>query len=210
MFGKEKCPKCKTSVKEKYSFCPTCGRDLRNPKKDERDFGLLGKNNVEQFPLVGGGGFGISDKIIEKILNSFMRNMPDVMKNLEKQMEQAGSEVEEIPNGIRISFGVPGKHAARKKAVRKKITEDQIKKMTGKPRVEAKTNVRRFSDKIVYELNALGIEDIDDVFVSKLENGYEVKAIGKKKVYVNSLPINLPLKGYRLDDNGLSVEFGLR
>lgn len=211
MFEKEKCPKCKTKVKEKYSFCPTCGRDLRNPKKDERDFGLLGRNNVEQYPLVGGGGFGISDKIIEKIMNNFMKNMPDVMKHLENQAEQMDSEVEEIPNGLRISFGnLTRRRNPKKKAVRKTITQEQIEKMHGKPRVEAKTSIRRLSDKVVYELKALGIEDINDVFVSKLENGYEVKAIGKNKVYVNSLPVNLPLRGYRLDEEGLSVEFGLQ
>jgi len=207
MFKREKCPKCKTGIKEKYSFCPTCGRDLRNPKKDERDFGLLGKNNVEQLPLVGGGGFGISDKIIEKLLNNLVRSMPEMMKGFEKQFQE--SEVEEIPNGIRIKFGnIP----VRKKKVikRKGITQDQLDKMSGKPRVEAKTEVRRLSDKIVYELRAPGIEDVNDVFVSKLENGYEVKAIGKKKVYVNSLPINLPLKGYSVDDSKLFVEFGLQ
>jgi len=207
MFKREKCPKCNASVKERFSFCPTCGRDLRNPKKDEREFGLLGKNNVEQFPMIGGGGLGISDKIIEKLLNNLMKNMPDMMKNFEKQFEQMNSEVEEIPNGIRIKFG---NKPVKKQPSKKVITQHQINKMVGKPRVEAKTNVRRLSDKIVYEMKAPGIEDVNDVFVSKLENGYEVKAIGKKKVYVNNLPINLPLKGYRVDESGLSVEFNLQ
>ena len=59
-------------------------------------------------------------------------------------------------------------------------------------------------------MKAPGIESVEDVFISKLESGYEVKAIGKKKVYVNSLPVNLPLRGYGIDvSKGLMVEFGL-
>ena len=72
-----------------------------------------------------------------------------------------------------------------------------------------KTNVRRLSDKVVYELKTTGIESVDDVFVSKLESGYEIKAIGNKKVYVNSLPVSLPMKGYSISDAGITVEFAL-
>ncbi len=208
MFKKEKCSKCKEKIKESYSFCPVCGSDLRNPKKDERDFGMLGKNNIEEYPMVGGGGFGISDKIIEKLLNNLMKSMPDLMKGLEKGMNNNGSEVEQLPNGIRIQFGAPKK--GEKQDKKKGITQEQINKMSGKPRAEAKTSVRRLTDRVVYELKAVGIEAVEDVFVSKLENGYEVKAIGKNKVYVNTLPVNLPLKGYRIDDKGLMVEFGLQ
>ena len=207
MFKKEKCSRCKGRIKENYSFCPVCGLDLRNPKKDERDFGMLGRNNLEGYPAVGGGSFGFSDKIIEKILNSFMKNMPDMMKGFEKQFDEMNPEVEQLPNGIRIQFGAPSKQG-KKQAKKKGITQEQLNKMAGKPRVEAKSNVRRLADRVLYELNAVGIDNVEDVFISKLEKGYEVKAIGKNKVYVNTLPVNLPLKGYRIDDKNLIVEFG--
>ena len=57
------------------------------------------------------------------------------------------------------------------------------------PRAEAKTKLRRLSDKVVYEIAAQGIESPDDVLISKLESGYEIKAIGKKKIYVNTIPM---------------------
>ena len=79
--------------------------------------------------------------------------------------------------------------------------------MQGVPRVEAKTEIRRLSDKVIYELKAPGIEKIEDIFVSKVESGYEIKAIGKNKVYVNSLQIDLPLRSYTLHDKGLTIEF---
>ena len=47
----------------------------------------------------------------------------------------------------------------------------------------------------------------DDVFISKLESGYETKVIGGKKVFVNSLPINLPLLRYTIANNKLFLEF---
>ena len=79
--------------------------------------------------------------------------------------------------------------------------------MTNLPRATAKTKVRRLSDKVIYDLDIHGVENIKDIFVSKLESGYEVKAIGKGKVYTNSLPINLPLLQYSFNESGVSLEF---
>ena len=205
MFGEKiKCLRCKSKIKDSYDFCPHCGLDLSNPEKDARDFGALGKNEfMGGAPMTGGlGGLGITDKMINSIFNS-------LMKNLNKQMGDFDPEVQNLPNGIRINFGAPIQKQQPKKAARKGVTEDQVRRMSGLPRVEAKTQIRRLSDKVVYELKALGVESVEDIFVSKLENGYEVKAIGKKKVYVNSLPIELPLKGYSVSKNGLNIEFGL-
>ena len=204
MFKVKRCKKCEEKIKDSFDFCPYCGLDLRNPEKELEDYGMLGKNNhLKGYPLVGGlGGLGITDKMINSIFNS-------LMKNLEKQMQNIDPEVESSSNGIRIKFG---NHLPKKaKSVKNKtITQEQIQRMSKLPRIEAKADVRRFSDKIVYELKAPGIYSVDDVFVSKLESGYEVKAIGKKKVYVNSIPVNLPLKGYSINEKGLNVEFGLQ
>ena len=209
MFNSKKCKKCEGKIKDNYDFCPYCGLDLRNPEKDIKDFGILGKgNNVTGFPLVGGGGFGVTDRIIERILRNFANSVPELMKNLDKKMENMDTEVQSFPNGIQIRFGntIKNKKMHQQK---KTINQEQINRMSKLPRSEAKAEVRRFSDKIVYEIKAPGIETVDDVFVSKLETGYEVKAIGKKKVYVNSIPVNLPLRGYTIDNEGLKVEFGL-
>ena len=62
-------------------------------------------------------------------------------------------------------------------------------------------------DKVVYELNTPGVQSVEDIFISKLESGYEVKALGSKKVYVNSIPVNLPISKYSILDNKLFVEF---
>ena len=206
MFKGKKCKRCESKIKDSFDFCPYCGLNIQDPEKEMEDFGMLGKNNeIKGYPMVGGfGGLGITDKMINSIFKS-------LMSNLEKQMHDSGSEVQNFPNGIRIKFGgLNEKQPGRKrKQTKKTITEDQIQRMSGLPRVEAKADVRRLSDKVVYEIKAPGVDSVDDVFVSKLETGYEVKAIGKKKVYVNSIPVNLPLKGYKIGDKGLTVEFAL-
>lgn len=202
MFKKLKCVRCSNGIKDSFDYCPHCGLDLRNPEKDMRDFGMLGKNELAGTPLMGGGSMGFTDKLVNSVFNS-------LMKNLEKQMRDLDSQdVQATPNGIKIQFGVPQQRPVKKKNV-KVITQEQIKRMTGLPRVEAKTNVRRLSNKVVYEMKAPGIGSVEDVFVSKLATGYEIKAIGNKKVYVNSLPVELPLKSYAVNEKGLVIEFGL-
>jgi len=210
MFKKKPtCLRCKSKVSDSFDFCPYCSLDLRDPEKDMKDFGLLGKNEVVGHPLVGGfGGLGITDKMINSLFKTLVKTLDKQMNEM-KEGKDLDTEVESFPNGVRISFGAPRKKTSRK-ASKKGLTKDQLDRMSGLPRVEAKTNVRRLSDKVVYELKAPGVESVEDIFVSKLESGYEVKAIGRKKVYVNSLPINLPLKGFTVTDKGLTVEFGLQ
>ncbi len=209
MFGRKNCPHCDKNVKESFDFCPKCGKSLRTPEQEMDDFGLLGKSDeVAGAPGIGGGGFSITDKFVNSIFNS-------LMKSLEKQMRQSGSdaEIQNFPSGVTIRVGMPGAKTAKESRERKqsriqKITQEQINRMTGLPRVEAPSSMKRLGDKIVYELKAAGINSLDDVFVSKLAEGYEIKAIGLKKVYVNSLPVELPLQGYTLHDKGLTLEFG--
>jgi hypothetical protein len=210
MFGrKNTCRRCKSKVSDSFDFCPYCGVDLRNPEKDMEEYGLLGKRNeLGGYPLVGGlGGLGISDRMLNSLFKSLVKTLDKQMKDI-SEVKDMDTRVENLPNGVRISIGSP--KDVQKKSVKKGITREQISRMSNLPRVEAKTNIRRLGDRVVYELKAPGIGSVEDVFVSKLERGYELKAIGKKKVYVNSLPVNLPLRGYKVDDKGLNVEFRLQ
>src|SRR3990172_3572410 len=144
-------------------------------------------------------------------MNSMIKALDKQMKEGAEPIFEGNADIEHSPNGIKIKIGIPqGKQNRQQKpkhSIKKQITEAQLEKMSNLPRAPAKTSVRRLSDKVVYELSAPGISSTDDVFVSKLENGYEIKAIGGKKVYVNSLPVNLQLKGLVISDNKLLVEF---
>ena len=218
-----KCGKCNSRISEKFNFCPFCGGSMLDEEEEMEEFGMLGKNDFtgrntkNNSPIQGElGSLGITDKLIGSIMNSMMRNLDKQFKNMqnagpEDMASMEGAHIEQIPNGIKIRIGMPHQvspQGQRQKQIPKKqITEAQLERMSKLPRAEAKTKIRRLSDKVVYELETRGIESPEDIFISKLESGYEIKAIGKNKVYVNSIPISLPLKGFSFDDKKLSVEF---
>ena len=200
---KEKCESCGSVVTNKFSFCPYCGESLVDEEKYAKDYGLLGKG--EELNGLEGvqGGFGIADKLIGSLVNS-------LMKNLDKQFRQMGDgdkgSFERLPNGIRVKIG-PSVRKQQKNFFQRQISEKQLEKMNSLPREKAQSKVKRLNDSIIYELDTPGIESPHDVFVSKLESGYEIKAIGGDKVYVNSLPVNLPIKSLSLNNDKLFVEF---
>jgi hypothetical protein len=226
-FGKKKsvkCNNCNSEIEKKFNFCPYCNNPLVDKQDELKEFGMLGRND-SIVPQDNQGAqeedslsqFGLTDKLINSIMNSMMKSLDKQFKNKnnmnpENMTNMEGASIEHLPNGIKIRIGMPGvaqqgQKPKQKQAPRKQITEAQLEKMSKLPRAEAKTQIRRLSDKVIYELSTPGIESPEDIFISKLESGYEIKAIGKKKVYTNSIPISLPLKGFSFDDKKLLVEF---
>lgn len=211
-FGKkskgEKCPNCSSKVKINFSFCPHCGESLFEEEineYNEEDYGLLGRDDYIDEPRTPSQfNLGIADKLIGSLVNSLMKNLDKQIKNSEKTNKP---EIKNLPNGIRIRIGPPQKKEDTPQIFRNHVSEEQIKKMSSLPRSSSKARIKRLGDKLIYELNTPGIQSPNDIFVSKLESGYEIKAIGSKKVYVNSLPINLPICNLSLDKNKLLVEF---
>lgn len=209
IFGKKekKCENCSSKIDKKYSFCPYCGDNILDAQKQERNYGLLGKNdNPENMPQQQ-YSFGIADKLIGSLVNNLVKSLDKQFKQYEKEFEK--TEIRSSPNGIKIRIGQPiqVKRTANKGVFKKPISEEQLERMTSLPRTKAETKIKRLGDKVIYELSTPGIESPQDVFISKLESGYEIKAIGNKKIYVNSLPVNLPIKSVSIDNNKLFVEF---
>ncbi len=207
------CESCGSKITKNYSFCPHCGDALFNPEEESENFGLLGRDDYqrkmfEDSPI---RGFGIMDKMI----NSMITNLA---KSFEKQIGEAKSnsdntKIETFPNGIKITIGPTSQLNSKsqkrqqKNEISKKITDRQLNKMAGLPRVAAKTSIKRLADKLIYELDAPGTKSQEDIFISKLESGYEVKAISEKRIYVNSIPVNLPMKRASLIDGKILLEF---
>lgn len=208
------CNRCKNRVNKEYSFCPRCGLPMTDPIKEQKEFGMLGKHDLTEDELMRNMPIDNNLGMVDKMVGSLMTNL---MKSLDKQMRQIEKENGQPvnPQGIRIEIGIPQGKRPRKSGMpsnpsRKDITEEQIQRMISLPRKQAKTNIRRLSDKVIYELTAPGINSPEDIFVSKLETGYEIKAIGEKSVYVNSLPVELPMKGFAIKDDKLLVEFKIQ
>lgn len=202
-----KCEKCKSPITEDFSFCPYCGNPMLDAEKEMKKYGMLGRTDaVEEgfMPPKAAASGGIADKLFESILNSLMKSMEKQLR--ESSASFSDADIKALPNGVKITLGQQPKRTQRA-APKKTLSPEQMDRIAHLPRVTAKTSVRRLGDKVVYELSAPGIASPDDIFISKLEQGYEIKAIGKKKVYVNSLPLELPIKNLTLDENKLVVEF---
>lgn len=202
-----KCENCRSKIEGKFSFCPYCGMSLIDEEKYAKEYGFLGKGDEAEEEMQDAQlGMGITDKLIGSLMNSLMKSLDKQFRQMEKGFEKA--EIKTLPNGIRIQIGphFPQKKV-QKSIFEKPITEKQLERMNVLPREKAETKIKRLSDKVICELDAPGIISPQDVFISKLESGYEIKAIANDKIYVNSLPINLPLKSLSLSNNKLLVEF---
>ena len=205
-----KCENCSSSISNKYSFCPNCGNSQFDQEKESKDFGMLGRTDSDEYEEENiMAGFGITDKLINSLVNNLAKSLDKQFKDVNKEMNR--TEVRSFPNGIKIRIGPPIQQTRQpKKQIRKSVTESQIKKMSELPRTTAKSSIKRLGDKVIYQLETPGVSSQDDIFISKLESGYEVKAIGSKKVFVNNLPINLPLNNLSLLKNKLLVEFNAK
>lgn len=216
-FGKKnkkeiECESCGKKIEDKFSFCPYCGDSLINEEDEAEDYGLIGKNDrVDEKVGLVDNQLGITDKLIGSIMDSMMKNLNKQLKGLDK--EAGRTEITTLPNGVKIRIAsspiapLQKKPTANKSPPKKDLTEEQMQRMAILPRAQAKSSVKRFANKLIYELATPGVTNVNDVLVSKLESGYEIKAIGEKKIYSNSIPVNLPLKQITLEKSKLLVEF---
>jgi RNA polymerase subunit RPABC4/transcription elongation factor Spt4 len=220
MFKKKKCEKCGKKIEEKYSFCPYCGNNIES--EDNEDFGMLGKNDFMKIE---------NEMKIPIGLNTLFNS---VIKNLSKELDEQlrGNFIEDKPkkikkDGISISISTFGNRAPKikinqmgnqriepekinEKLKKNNFTKERIKKFSELKREEPKTNLRRLSNKIIYEIELPGVKSIEDVSIVNLENSIEIKAIGEKKAYAKVIPISLPIKSYDLSEGKLTLELGIK
>lgn len=219
MFKKKSCARCGKKVSDKFNFCPSCGSNLANSNED---WGMLGKddNIPEQDPFSSPFMGGFNSKMLNKMLGGAMKMLE---KELEREMKDSRkTNFELYINGKRID---PDKITVTKKPLgnlltksvsqkMKKISSDlskeALKKFLKLPKKEPSTNVRRLSNKVIYEIEVPGVKSIKDVSIVKLENSIEIKAIAKDKAYKKLIPIDLPLRGYKLEEEKLVLELGFK
>ncbi len=226
MFKKRQCRKCGEKIDEKHSFCPYCGNRFDSNEGDNNDWGMLGKNdflpsaNEIKLPM----GFNT-------IFNSLMKNMS---KELNEQLSRNNFQSDEKQpkkikkEGISISISTFGDGPPKIKVTQlgnkpklevqeekeklkpNTFTKERIKKFTSLKKEEPQTNIRRLSNKVIYELEMPGVKSIDDISIIKLENSIEIKAVSKNKAYVKIIPINLPITDYGLSEGKLILELGVK
>ena len=219
---KQRCPKCEKKIDKNYDFCPYCGRNLKS-KSDNKDYGFLGKNdflNKDENSMMSIGGGSILDKMIKKA----MQELPSLMKSMEEQQNPNFRKNirKQLPPNMRIKFMVNGKEIPvnqvnenqmqnqqkqeSPKNVKPKLSNEQSKQLAKLPRKEPKTKLKRFSGKLVYELEVPGVNNLQNIIISKLENSIEIKAIAPKTIYSKTININLPILKCTLNDGNLVLE----
>jgi len=199
---KRKCPACAEKVERKFNFCPYCGESFK-VRKDRGNFGMLGVDD-------SGDGVRAEQKLpfgMEKIMGS-------LVKQLEKQMGNMNFEgVEGMPKGIKINVmrSPTQKSGVRSQVSEKKIevpevSEAEAERRIGLKKVEAESRVRRLADRIVYEIDAPGVVRKDDVVVTELASGLEIRAYSEDKCYVKFIPLKVELIGYSVRSDRVFVE----
>lgn len=217
MFGK-KCNNCNQSVNGKFNFCPSCGNSTKNSGKN--DLGMLGENDFEETQNLGGESFieRLGGKMMGKMFENAMKILENEMskeinrqKNPNQQNPQKGN-FQLFVNGkkINISQMQPKKE---KKVVEEnpiELPNEPLRDYSKFPKKEPKTNVRRLSDKVIYEVSMPGIKTEKDITIVNLENSIEIKGVGKEVSYQKILPVSLPITGYNLSRGKLVLELGIK
>lgn len=224
MFNRKKCKRCGRKVKDKDSFCPACGLSLGNFEKE--DWGMLGKSDFIS-PEIKMPGFNM-------LFNSLMKDFgKPLFQELEKEMKKSTEKSpNQIRRGISISIstsgnsppkikinnldGQPIKQINREMPIKKRkgvisiLSEEKAKKFLTLPQEEPSTNIRRLSNKMVYEIALPGVKSLKDVSVMQLENSIEIKAVSKNKSYKKIIPIDFPIHKYKLSKEKLVLELGVK
>lgn len=226
MFRKKKCKNCNEKISTSYTFCPYCSAPTSDFFEDDsKDWGLLGKDDSpeyepeEEIKLPAG---------INMLFNTLMNSLSKQMKELEKsekvKNKKDSPKVKKSGIGISIhtsgnkppeikvtSFGNMPKAKEQNKKIEKspmplQFPKANSRKFIGLPKEEPKTNIRRFSDKVIYEIDMPEVKSLEDISISQFEKSIEIKALAKNKVFQKIIPINLPIKKYDFSKKKLVLE----
>ena len=209
---KKKCLRCNEKIGSKHSFCEFCGSPQK--KHSQEDWGMLGKDDVEgnfQSPFLAGINGGILNRMIGSAMKMLEQEMQREMTRTKNPEVQPKTHIKLMINGKEIDLNNIKNNQQKMQENKDKIFIDNFSKTSLErfsklPKKEPKTNMKRFADKIIYEIEMPEIDSMKDVSIVKLENSIEIKAVGKKKAYSKLIPINLPIKYYIHSKGKLTLE----
>lgn len=219
MFKKKNCKRCGNKINGRYDFCPHCGNPLN--ENFEEDWGMLGKNDF--IPLNNEINFPVGlNRIFSSLIKNLGKELNRELGTLDKKTVIPKEKVRKRGVSIRIStsgnkppeieidsFGddQEAKNRKEKKEIPlKKLPQKNLRKIANLPKEEPVTDIKRLSNKVVYEIEIPGVKSIEDISIIKLENSIEIKALAKDKVYFKLIPINLPITNYNLSKGKLVLE----
>lgn len=190
-----KCTNCKSKIKKEFNFCPYCGESV----DEKEDYGFLGNNDdIEQTNLP----FGFN-----KLFDSLVNQLNKQLKEITRGNGENGITISITSDGFNPAITDKMKNNVRNIKNKKILNEELVKKLMSLPRKEAQADIKRFGDIIIYEINLPGVKSVKDIILTKLEKSMELKAASDKYIFVKSIPVNLPVKKYSLDNEKFTIEF---
>ncbi len=99
MFGKKTCTRCRKKIDKKFVYCPFCGFYGEDREKEQKDYGFLGKKDVENPDLF--------ERQEIKLPFGFNMVFNKLMKEMDKQFRELDHEIgkeKEIMKTKRISM----------------------------------------------------------------------------------------------------------
>lgn len=220
------CLKCGSKVAKNNNFCSNCGFDL-SKNYDPRDYGMIGRDDngpIGELPMSLGSIINGLMNEMNKQINKSLREGQNTRK-VDKQ-EKSPKIIKQSGISINISSSGDGQPRISIKKVggnndfikeefeeieeiipSNKISEEKARMVAKLPKEEAKSSVKRFDDKLIYEIQVPGVKKLEDIIINKLEESIEVKAFSEKTSYFKNLPVNLPITNYKLSKKGvLTIE----
>ena len=215
MFDK-RCVRCREKIGKEFSFCPFCGIPSHDKKNEERDYGLLGKDDfTENLPQMGVRmpfGFNmIFNSLLKEVDKQFREFDRQPEKDTEKKMGgRIGERGFKIPfngaGGISISIST---ESGKKPMIKVKSfgnapefrnMEREIKQDTRGREIE---KIAEISEEKAKEISKLPREEAETK-VRRLANKiiYEINLPGVKSikdVVINKLENSIEIKAFSKD-----------
>ncbi|MFC1682577.1 hypothetical protein ACFL0X_03085 [Nanoarchaeota archaeon] len=156
--------------------------------------------------IFGGG-------MLNKMLGSAMKALEKEIRKDMKRDLQPRTNFHLFLNGRKVN--IDGSNAPQQQRVKQKVKEaltlprGELKGFANFEKKEPVTNIRRLSDKILYDIDLPGVKSLKDVSIIKLENSIEIKALANECAYFKSIPINLKIMNYSLENERLIFELSV-
>jgi len=194
MFDK-KCCGCGEKVERKFRYCPWCGASLK-----KKDVGMLGDNDFGEVREEAKLPFG---------LNGIVSSL---VKQLEKDLGNVDLGNGKMPKGFKIQIGnVPVNRVVQKKPMKKienfVIGEGEAERRAGLKKVNAESRVKRLGDVVVYEIETPGVSKKEDVVITELETGLEIRAYSDDICFVKTIPLKVDGLRWKAERGKVFVEF---
>ena len=196
---KKKCSACAKNINKDFNYCPHCGTSFK-ANVEKESFGMLGRE--DSFGEIQKGlklPFGMGN-----IVNS-------LIKQLEQEMNGRVSSDGTKGFKIKIAMGQPQMKQSIQKGVKNmeevsEVSKREVERRASLPKIEVESKVKRLADRIIYEIQAPGVQAKNDVVVAKLASGLEIKGYSKDKCYVKFIPLTVEIIEYYVENGKIFVE----